>query len=67
MSAWARPVHHCHGCGIEGRLSLADPDKADPRPILRLDFGGGKSRLLCHLCMVPDESQGSPTPEPVNA
>jgi hypothetical protein len=64
MSAWARPVHHCLGCGVEGRLSLADPDPADARPVLKLAWGGpnGKAQLLCSLCEPSEAIQ----PEPVN-
>jgi hypothetical protein len=53
MSADRQPVaqHRCAGCGIEGRLSLADPSPDDQRPVLRLTWGAdGKPSLLCACC-----------------
>jgi hypothetical protein len=45
------PQHRCAGCGCIGRLSLADPDPTDPRPVLRLVWPAtGGCRLLCALC-----------------
>jgi hypothetical protein len=65
---WARPVHFCRGCGVEGRLSLADPDLADRRPILRIAFDGaaGRPQLLCALCRPSESPVANPQPEPVN-
>lgn len=40
--------HHCAACGTIGRLSLADPDPADERPVLRITWPG--ARLLCPQC-----------------
>jgi hypothetical protein len=44
--------HRRRGCGVVGRLSRADPDPNDRRPILRIAFDGpaGKPQLLCALC-----------------
>jgi hypothetical protein len=43
--------HRCAGCGCVGRLSLADPDPTDPRPVLRLAWPAtGGCKLLCALC-----------------
>jgi hypothetical protein len=41
----------CAACGIEGRLSLADPRPDDHRPVLRLTWGYlAVCRLLCDAC-----------------
>jgi hypothetical protein len=43
--------HRCAGCGTIGRLSLADPSRADQRPVLRADWGAASGvRLLCACC-----------------
>jgi hypothetical protein len=47
-SAPLRP-HRCSACGTIGRLSLADPQPDDNRPVLRLS-PKGTPRLLCTLC-----------------
>jgi hypothetical protein len=47
----------CASCGVPGRISTIAVDPKDTRPILRIDFGSGKPRLLCHLCMVPTEGR----------
>jgi hypothetical protein len=41
--------HRCASCGVIGRLSPADPDPADPRPVLRIS-PKGPPRLICSLC-----------------
>jgi hypothetical protein len=48
--------HRCRGCNVIGRLSLADPDPRDERPVLRIVWGGpnDKPRLLCNLCSPAD-------------
>jgi hypothetical protein len=38
----------CASCGAHGRLSLADPDPADRRPVLTLAWPG--PRLVCQGC-----------------
>jgi hypothetical protein len=43
--------YRCASCGIEGRLSLADPRPDDRRPVLRLTWGyQAVCRLLCDDC-----------------
>jgi len=58
MSAPApQPRHICAGCGVGGRLSLADPSPNDPRPILRLVWpASGGCKLLCTLCRDGDST-----------
>ena len=43
----------CCTCGTIGRLSLADPDPADQRPVLRIVFNArpdGRPGLVCPRC-----------------
>jgi hypothetical protein len=55
--------HRCRGCGVVGRLSLADPDRADRRPVLKIVFGGPNDRpqLLCSLCEPAEGRDVRPT------
>jgi hypothetical protein len=57
----------CAGCNIEGRIStIASGGHVDPRPILRVVFGGGPNdapRLLCALCRPSEVRQPDPQPQ----
>jgi hypothetical protein len=56
----------CAGCGTPGRPSLADPDPADTRPVLRVSFSGagGRPALLCPRCVAPPEGRDAPPLQP---
>jgi hypothetical protein len=51
--------HRCASCATIGRLSTADPDVADERPVLRLNWNitGGGVALLCDSCATPPDKE----------
>jgi hypothetical protein len=55
MKKQMKPIrpHRCFGCEQVGRLSLADPQPNDPRPVLKISWGPTGAALTCPSCTPP--------------